>query len=90
MSSPVEFQEKKSISLGLFVWFLAGAITATFSLTMIYNRFLFVEEQMTDIKISIEYMESQHDAEIEYFNGRLDRKVADLEELIKLHIEEKH
>ncbi len=69
--TPTEFQDKYKVSLGFMVWFIMGSIMATFSLTMIYNRFLLTEEEMT-----------QQSDRIEYVNGRVDRKVSDVDEKI--------
>jgi hypothetical protein len=90
MPSPVEFQDKYKLSLGLVLWFLIGAITATFSLTMIYNRFLFVEEQLTDLKTEIVDLEMLHEDDISYFNERVDRKVDAVDKKIDLHMKEGH
>lgn len=57
---------------------------------MIYNRFLFVEEQLTDLKTQIVDLEMSHDADISYFNERVDRKVDAVDKKIDLHMKEGH
>lgn len=73
MKTPTELENKYSISIGLVLWFLGLAITATFSLTMIYNRFLLVEEQMSD-----------QSERVEYVNDRIDRKVKSVEDQVSI------
>lgn len=43
-----------------------------------------------EIRTSIEELELKHDADIEYFNGRVDRKVATVEDELKHHAQEDH
>jgi hypothetical protein len=46
MADPVELKEKRRISFGLMVWVCALLVVGTFTLTTIYNRFIFVEKEI--------------------------------------------
>ncbi len=50
MSTPVEFGDKKLVSYGLMVKTVIVVAFSVFAATMIWNRFLFMENELTIIK----------------------------------------
>lgn len=62
------------ITLGAFITIILSVIGATFSLTMIYSRFLEVDHQLEVVKERVEEV-----------NKRIDRRVDPIEEALKVY-----
>jgi len=93
MSTPQEFNSKKEITIGFVYWLVSLTAIAVFSGTTWYwnsnkttedlellRKEIMVEHEA--IRKEIKEIKISHEEDIDYFNGRLDRKVNSLQEKI--------
>ena len=69
MGDPVEFNEKRPVSYGLMIRAVVSAIIATFFITMVWARFLFLETEIVTAKASFR-------AELKTLSARVDKRYA--------------